>query len=125
MLNIVSTVSNKKYNLLKLIALIVLPALTFLCLSVGQFWHVAGTTQIAEMIILFDIVLGILLQISAKQYDTREDLHDGTLALTGIDEDTGMPKLTLTITKDPNELIKATTVRLKTKRVVPILANRE
>lgn len=116
--------SDKMYNVLKFIALIALPALAVLCLGLGQLWNLSNTSQIAGTITLIDVFLGALLQISTKQYNSREDLHDGTLSINGVDEETGMPNLSMTITKDPHDLVNSKTVRLKTKKVTPKATNR-
>ena len=60
--------SNKTYDLLKNIALIVLPALATLVLTICQIWHLPYGQEIAATITAFDVFLGAILKISSMQY---------------------------------------------------------
>lgn len=60
--------SNKLYDCLKWIALVVLPALASLYIGLGQFWSIPYPEQIAGTIMLIDAFLGTILGISSIQY---------------------------------------------------------
>lgn len=65
--------SSKVYDILKWIALVVLPALSTLYIGLGQFWNIPYPSQIAGTIMLVDAFLGALLGISSIQYAKKED----------------------------------------------------
>lgn len=60
--------SNKLYDILKWIALVVLPALASLYIGLGQFWSLPYPEEIAGTIMLVDTFLGTILGISSIQY---------------------------------------------------------
>nr|MBR6100742.1 phage holin [bacterium] len=60
--------SNKVYDVLKWIALVVLPALASLYIGLGQFWNIPYPEQISGTIMLVDAFLGAILGISSIQY---------------------------------------------------------
>ena len=67
--------SNKTYDILKFIALKVLPALATLWLTLGEIWNFPYTAQIGATITALDAFLGVLLGISTKNY--YKELEDG------------------------------------------------
>ena len=69
--------SNATYDILKYIALIILPALVALVASLGEIWGIPYSVQIAATIAAIDTFLGACLQVSSanytdKQYDEEE-----------------------------------------------------
>lgn len=64
--------SNKLYDILKWIALVVLPALASLYIGLGQFWSIPYPEQIAGTIMLIDAFLGTILGISSINYAKKE-----------------------------------------------------
>jgi len=60
--------SNKTYDILKWIALVVLPALATLYLGLSSYWHLPYPEEIAGTITLVDAFLGTLLGISSINY---------------------------------------------------------
>lgn len=65
--------NNKTYDLLKYIALYVLPALATLVLTLGNIWGLPYTEAIAATITAIDTFLGAILGISAKEYQKAQD----------------------------------------------------
>lgn len=63
--------SNKVYDILKWIALVVLPALASFYLGLGEIWKVPYPSQISATIMLIDTLLGTILGISSVQYAKR------------------------------------------------------
>jgi hypothetical protein len=64
--------SNKLYDILKWIALVVLPALASLYVGLGQIWtNIPYPTQISATIMVFDAFLGAILGISSIQYSKQ------------------------------------------------------
>lgn len=60
--------SNKVYDVLKWIALIVLPALAIFYESIAGIWGLPFAEQIPETITAFDLLLGVVLGVSNATY---------------------------------------------------------
>jgi hypothetical protein len=103
------TLSNKTYDTLKWVALILLPALAVLVTALNSYWDIPKQDAIVGTIIAVDTFLGALLQISSN----KPESFDGYLAPNGADEDTGHPNLKMVITKSPQEALSGKSVRLK------------
>lgn len=66
--------TNKTYDILKYIALIVLPALGTLYFALAKIWGLPYGTEIVGTITAVDAFIGALLKISDKEYHyTKED----------------------------------------------------
>ena len=64
--------SNKVYDVLKYIALILLPALGTLYCALAKIWGFPYATEIVGTISAVDAFLGAMLQISTDQYNKQE-----------------------------------------------------
>lgn len=64
--------SNKVYDVLKYIALYMLPAMATLVLTLGGIWHVPYAEAIAGTITAIDTFIGALIGISTKSYRDGE-----------------------------------------------------
>lgn len=69
------TMTNKTYDLLKYIALIVLPALGTLYFALAGIWGLPYGEEIVGTITALDAFLGAILQLSSNQY-YKEGRHD-------------------------------------------------
>ena len=66
--------NNKVYDVLKDIALIVLPAFATLYLTLAGIWNLPYPQQVSGTLIAVDTFLGAILHISSKQYkETQEE----------------------------------------------------
>ena len=65
--------SNKVYNILKWIAMIVLPALATLYLGLSNVWGLPYGEEVSTTITLINTFLGTVLMISTNQYNKRVD----------------------------------------------------
>lgn len=63
--------SNKVYDILKDIALIVLPALATLYAALAKIWSLPYEVAIPATIMAFDTFLGAILKISTNQYNKQ------------------------------------------------------
>lgn len=63
--------SNKVYDVLKYVAMIVLPAVATLYSALAAAWGWSNAEQIVATITAIDTFLGALLQISSKQYSKK------------------------------------------------------
>ena len=68
--------NNKTYDLLKYIALYVLPALATLVLTLGNIWGLPYTEAIAGTITAIDTFLGAILGISSNKYQALQEMHE-------------------------------------------------
>jgi hypothetical protein len=59
---------NETYDVLKKVALIFLPALATLWLTVGKIWALPYTTEIGATITAVAVFLGACLEVSSKNY---------------------------------------------------------
>lgn len=78
--------TNKTYDILKRVALIVIPALATFVNGVGIVWGIPHTNEVTATITAFGVFLGASLGISSKNYtpETHGDLvvtkHDDVYA---------------------------------------------
>lgn len=63
--------SNKVYNVLKWIAMIVLPATATLYLGLSQIWGFPYGEEVSSTITLVDTFLGTVLMISTANYNKK------------------------------------------------------
>lgn len=63
--------SNKVYNVLKWVAMIVLPALATFYLGLSNVWGLPFGEEISTTITLVDTFLGAVLMISTSKYNKR------------------------------------------------------
>ena len=68
--------SNKVYNVLKWIAMIVLPALATLYLGLSNIWGLPYGEEVSTTITLVNTFLGTVLMISTNQYNKRVDTNE-------------------------------------------------
>jgi hypothetical protein len=73
--------NNKVYNVLKFIALVLLPALGTLYFVLAQIWGLPDPEKVLGTISAVDTFLGAMLGISNKQYQSDPARFDGTLAI--------------------------------------------
>ena len=65
--------TNKTYDTLKWIALILLPALATFYAAIAAVWGLPYTEQVVGTITAVDTLLGTLLKISSDNYKKQED----------------------------------------------------
>ena len=67
--------SNKTYDILKEIALVWLPAVNVLWVSLAKIWGWPLVAEISGTIAAIDVFLGAVLKISKNQYDKDQELN--------------------------------------------------
>lgn len=68
--------TNKTYDTLKTLALVVLPALATLWLTISKIWGLPYGEEIAATITAIDVFLGAILKISSFYYLEKQKLED-------------------------------------------------
>lgn len=66
--------SNKAYDVLKWVCIIVLPAIATLYMGLAKIWDLPFETEIPQTITVIDAFLGALLGVSTIQYNKDETL---------------------------------------------------
>ena len=81
--------NNKTYDILKNIALVVLPALATCWLTVSHIWSLPYGEEIAATITAIDVFLGALLKISSYYYNDglKDTLKEIDKALEAQEKD--------------------------------------
>lgn len=66
--------SNEVYDILKEVALTVLPALSVFIVAVGKIWNIPFSTEISGTVMAIDAFLGACLHVSNKNYTEDKDM---------------------------------------------------
>lgn len=66
--------SNKAYDILKWVCIIVLPAIATLYMGLAKIWDLPFETEIPQTITVIDAFLGAILGVSTIQYNKDETL---------------------------------------------------
>lgn len=66
--------SNKAYDILKWVCIIVLPAIATLYMGLAKIWDLPYETEIPQTITVVDAFLGALLGVSTINYNKDETL---------------------------------------------------
>ena len=66
--------SNKAYDILKWVCIIVLPAIATLYMGLAKIWELPYETEIPQTITVVDAFLGALLGVSTINYNKDETL---------------------------------------------------
>lgn len=99
--------SNKVYDILKVIAQVVLPALVTFYVTLGDIWGFPYVVPISASLAAFNVFLGVLLGISTAQYKKSDAYTDGTLKIDTSDPNTDRA---LMVAKTPFEEMKTKSV---------------
>lgn len=99
--------NDKTYDILKRVALIVVPALATFVNAVGIVWGVPYTNEVTATITAFGVFLGAAIGVSSKNYEP--DTH-GNLVVTEHDE------VYADFTAEPSNLKDGDTIILKVSK---------
>lgn len=112
------TLTNRTYNLLKPIALVVLPALAVLYAALAGLWDLPDTVAVVGSISAVDTFLGAVLHLSSASYNSAQPAAptDGSLTVDPV-----AGKLTINVESmaDLESLVKRKTVILGVNPVSP------
>lgn len=73
--------SNKVYDYLKFLALVVLPALATAYFALGGLWDLPNVDEVVGTIVVVDTFLGALLGFSTSQYNKSDARFDGEIVV--------------------------------------------
>jgi len=94
--------SNKFYDVVKFIAMTLLPAVGTLYSALSGLWGLPNTTQVVGSIVAVDLFLGVLLGISTNSYKYSSAKYDGTIEVDHADS--GKTTFTLALDSTPEEI---------------------
>lgn len=103
-------IKGKTYDVLKFIALVLLPALGTAYFALAGIWGLPKAQEVVGTIVVVDTFLGTILQISATRYNNSDEKFDGVVGVTETDD-----KLSyvLNLKDDPALLKDKDEIRLK------------
>lgn len=105
--------SNKRYDQLKYISMIVLPALGTLYFTLSQIWGLPKGPEVVGTITGLVTFMGIFLRLSSKTYNSSEAKYDGAMNVTKTD---GVTTFELDVFSDLDKLDQKSEIVMK---VVP------
>ena len=106
-------ITNKMYDAIKWIVVIVIPAIITLYATLGNIWNFPRVEQITASLAAIDVFLGAIMQISSSKYNKTYDgvLHVDTVTdeeadkylfeVDDLDNITDKDKITLKINAAP------------------------
>jgi hypothetical protein len=106
--------SNKVYDVLKFVALVLLPALGTLYFTVAATTGLPYGQEVVGVIVAVDTFLGLVLGLSTNQYRNSEDRLDGQIDVTPDHEN---QVTNLNVSLDPAAVAGKDEVVLKVNRV--------
>lgn len=78
--------TNRSYDVLKFVALVLLPGLSAAYFALAQLWDLPNAEQVVGTATILDTFLGLLLKNSSAKYVDPQKVIDGALVVTR-DED--------------------------------------
>lgn len=82
-------ITGKKYDVLKFIALVFLPALGAAYFGLAEIWGLPAAEQVAGTILVLDTFLGTILQLSSNAYAKSEERFDGAVYVNAEEDSVG------------------------------------
>lgn len=79
--------TNRTYDVLKFVALVLLPGLGAAYFGLAQIWHLPNAEQVVGSTTVLDTFLGLLLKSSSTKYQELEQTPDGDLIITDDPDD--------------------------------------
>lgn len=98
-----TNVSNRLYDILKFLSLILLPAVGTAYTSLDLLWDLPAETKVVGTIVVVDTFLGVFVAWLKNGYEEPEPPISGTINYPGDDEN-GMPHIQLAIQRHPTEM---------------------
>jgi len=103
-------ITGKPYDVLKFIALVLLPALGTAYFALAGIWGLPSAQEVVGTIVVVDTFLGTVLQISSNTYNKSDAKFDGVI---GVTETADKLSYVLNLDDDPVKLKDKDEIRLK------------
>ncbi len=111
-------VTNKFYDTMKFIALILLPALGAAYFSLSQIWGLPKAGEVVGTITVIDTFLGVVLKLSSTTYKKSDAPYDGTMAV--VQKDDGGLLYDLRLNGSVEDLAGQKAVAFKVENTLPV-----
>lgn len=104
--------SNRLYDALKTVALIILPALGTFYVAIASVWGLPSANEVSATIVALVAFLGVIIKIGDASYNASEARYDGAMVI----EPTATGTMhSLVLNSDPTELSDKKEVIFKVK----------
>lgn len=104
---------NRAYDIIKWVALILLPAVGTLYFALAQIWGLDYGPQVVGSIVAFDTFLGAALQLSTKSYNKSDAKYDGVINVEHREDGTKAASLILKNYENPADVVNQKQVLFK------------
>jgi hypothetical protein len=108
--------NNKVYDVLKFIAQIALPGAGTLYVALSGLWDLPNADEVVGTVVAVDTFLGLLLGLSAQQYNNSDDAYDGDVIVHDTEEGKA---LALDLNVQPDKLLDKKSITFKVKPAPP------
>lgn len=95
--------TGKLYDTLKLVALVLLPALSTVYFGLGNIWGWPNIEQVIGSIAVIDTALGTLIGVSSKRYNNSDVRFDGVIV--SEHDGGGLQSASLELKGDPETIL--------------------
>lgn len=82
--------NDRVYQILKQLALIILPALASAYFALSSIWDLPKAEEIVGTVTVIDTLLGAILGLSTKAYNNSDAKYDGEFAIVPHEEGTAL-----------------------------------
>jgi hypothetical protein len=106
-------ITGKKYDALKELALVWLPALGTLYFVLAGIWGLPSAEQVVGTIVAIDTFVGVVLHLSSNAYAKSDQRFDGEV---NVVETADKKTFSLDLKGDPNEIHKQDSLVLKVNK---------
>lgn len=106
--------SNRSYDALHFVALILLPALGTLYFGLSQLWGLPKAEEVVGTVVLLEIFFGALLKISNRSYEASGAKYAGIMNV--VEDPTGNKSVSIEVDEDPYHIDRNNEVVFKVKK---------
>lgn len=106
--------SSQAYDMLKLVAQIILPGIGALYFALSQIWGLPAGEQVIGTITAVDVFLGLLLASSTRAYN--KDREGPLMGFIDVVDDGDDRQMVLNFPGDPNDIVDENKVTFKVRK---------
>lgn len=103
--------NNKAYDILKYLALVLLPALGTMYFALANIWGLPAAEQVVGTIVVVDTFLGVIIRYASKQYEGSDARFDGEMVV--VPQKDGPTLYSMELNVDPATLADKSEVSFK------------
>lgn len=106
--------SNRSYDALHFVALILLPALGTLYFGLSQLWDLPKAEEVVGTVVLLEIFFGALLKLSNRSYEASGAKYAGVMNV--VEDPTGNKSVSIEVDDDPYHIDRNNEVVFKVNK---------